>query len=66
MLLALTWCHRTPAYTPTAICVEVIGAEFDVDYAAPTDYLGRQRGRYTLASCYNGARISALCGYPPN
>ena len=44
MLLTLTWCHRTPAETPTSPCIMVIRNEQELDNVASACYVSRQGG----------------------
>ena len=48
MLFALTWCHRTPADTPTRSCSIAISAEHQVDDVACASYGSRQGGATAL------------------
>ena len=48
MLLTLTWCHRTPADTPTRICTTGRSAEHQLDDVACACYVGRQGGAAAL------------------
>ena len=38
----LTWCHRTPAETPTRVCIPAIRVEEDLHSVAPGRYDWRQ------------------------
>ena len=40
MLLTLTWCHRTPADTPTRHCIPVICTEHKLNDVACACYVG--------------------------
>ena len=40
MFLTLTWCHRTPADTPTRPCIIVISTEHQLDDVACACYVG--------------------------
>ena len=42
MLLALTWCHRTPAETPPSAPTSAISNEHQLDDVACACYVGRQ------------------------
>ena len=42
ILLTLTWCHRTPADTPTRPCITSIGNEHQFDDVACACYVGRK------------------------
>ena len=56
ILLALTWCHRSPADTPTRHCnTSAISTEHQLDNVACACYVGRQEGAHTLASDHNVA-----------
>ena len=55
MLLTLTWCHRTPADTPTRPCISIISNERQLDDVACAGYVGRQGGADTLVSDQNVA-----------
>ena len=59
MLLALTWCHCTPADTPTRPCPTAISTEHQVDDVAFASYGSRQGGADTLASNENIRRGGA-------
>ena len=54
-LLTLTWCHGTPADTPTRSCIHATSSEHQIDRVAPACYGGRQGGAHTLASNQNVA-----------
>ena len=41
-MLTLTWCHRTPAETPTKHCITAICVEEDLHSVAPGSYDWRQ------------------------
>ena len=41
ILLTLTWCHRTPADTPTRLCITIISLEHQLDDVACACYAGR-------------------------
>ena len=63
MLLTLTWCHRTPAETPTRHCITGTSDEHQLDDVACACYVSRQGGSDTLASDHNVAirgRAAAL------
>ena len=54
MFLTLTWCHRTPADTPTRVSsINAISTEHQLDNVACAGYMGRKRGADTLASDQN-------------
>ena len=53
MLLALTWCHCTPADTPASPIAITISTEHQVDHIACASYGSRQGGADTLASNHN-------------
>ena len=55
MLLTLTWCHRSPAATPTRPCISIISNEHQLDNVACAYYVGRQGGADTLVSDQNVA-----------
>ena len=42
MLMGLTWCHCTPADTPTRPCIKAISTEQKVDDVACASYVSRQ------------------------
>ena len=44
MLLTLTWCHCTPADTPTSPCISTISTEHQLDNVACAGYVSRQGG----------------------
>ena len=50
MLWTLTWCHRTPADTPTRPCSNAIRTEQQHDNVARACYPGRKVGPDTLTS----------------
>ena len=56
MLLTLTWCHCTPADTPTSPCISTISTEHQLDNVACACYLGRQGGADNLISNHNVVR----------
>ena len=59
MLLELTWCHRTPADTPTRIyfvsVIQAISNEHQLDDVACASYGSRQGVVHPLASNNNAA-----------
>ena len=55
MLLTLTWCHCTPADTPTSSCIPAISTEHQLDNVACAGYIGRQGGAHSLVSDQNVA-----------
>ena len=55
LLLTLTWCHRTPADTPTRPCIKVTSNEYELDNIACAGYIGRQGGADSLVSDHNVA-----------
>ena len=48
ILLALTWCHRTPANTPTRPCGAAISTEHQINDVAFACYVGREGGAAAL------------------
>ena len=60
ILLTLTWCHRTPADTPTRPCITSISLEHQLDDVACACYVGRKGVADTLASNKNApGRVAA-------
>ena len=55
MLLTLTWCHCTPADTPTSPCSPGSSTEHQLDNVAFACYVGRQGGVHALVSDQNVA-----------
>ena len=61
-----TWCHRTPAETPTKMCTITICVEEDLHSVAPARYDWRQkvRGRRWISSRVAAAVVHQGCPVP--
>ena len=57
IVLALTWCHCTPADTPTRPCPTAISTEHQVDDVACASYISRQ-GVVAAAPLHQGCPVA--------